>query len=422
MSRTRSESSGSSESASVDIVDTYNGEITNEYTVKCGTQSNYEKKIVDVVTPNFLKRIQRGDIINNPLTIRSSEHIQSMDGSLVYRNWNTGNGVNPVNGATTSWSLQVYGGIGHGTWTKLEGNEAFQSRMSFARQKCIANIDSSNFAFGEDVAEISSTLRALKHTFNVIKNPAKTMYKISKRIRRLALRKVRRAKDLGHILEMSDALADAFLTYRFVATPIMKSMHDAVDAYNNPVKPKTKRLIARSKEEQSFNVSGLIYNDTVTLLQGEQSSLIERASIIYEIKNPIYDWKFHLGLRAKDIPATLWAVTTLSFMVDRIYDISSFVKGATNLADPSIQILSGSTSSEYKFDRNYKTVAIDTHDAKSSFDVSSDVVRDSIYNKTRSVWLPSMLDTAPTLDLPGLVDTDIKTADLVALVYSNLRP
>jgi len=285
--------------------------------------------------------------------------------------------------------------------------EAHQSAMAYA----IAHIDSSEFSFGEDIAEIRETLGFLR-------NPIKSLTDISRRHSKHA-KKV----SIKNGVSIAQAMSDTYLTYRFAYTPAVRSMSDAMTAlaYRSIERSDPPRLTARGHAKVSLPVeNGTLDLPPFGFKTTASGELSVRAQILYTGSGIDKNSKLQqLGLRAKDIPETIWAVMPYSFMVDRIWNVSQFIRGITNLSDPRITILAASVTEKLEQNRSVQFVSQDT--ASWTMSGEGNVVSDSTFTYTRTVWHPSALDAVGKSDLANLVSDSLKIADLVTLIFSRLR-
>lgn len=372
----------------------------------------------DVVVPNYRRRIANGEIINNPCSYvrdtiatdgdgystgyKSATQCWEASGPISYRHAEITESTyyNNMVAANLSPSLQPM----------------MKSSAARAKQLAISNMDITPYAFGEDAFEIGETLRFLR-------SPLGSLFNLSKQFnksKRKALRK--KGRRLRTVKAQTKAIADVWLQYQFAASPLVRSMADALEAYYYVPRRDPERLTARgfSTDEQSEEALNCHYTySTKTVWWDLSHSRMEdyHASILYEVSNPIKDMAWRLGFRVKDVPSTLWQVMPLSFMVDRVWDVSSFVEGVTNLADPRVKILAGSLREKIKWDFSYQIVASKTTGYTGSTIGEKRTTTHFEYN--RVPWSPSVSDTIPRTTLWNLVDSATKIADLSALVIAR---
>jgi hypothetical protein len=302
----------------------------------------------------------------------------------------------------------------------------------------VAQIDSTPYAFGEDVGEVRETLRFLRHPFSSLlklgKNFERDVLRASKRKlkskRQLIIADIRRRKFLSDNLaykpsiRRANALAQVWTEYQFAAAPLVRSALDALEAatfYREAQPPK--RVTARGFAESTVDITdeakrywtaGIF--DTFT----RRRQLVREChtGILYQVSNPVQDTKWLLGLRLKDVPETAWQLMPYSFMLDRVLNISRIVRGVTNLLDPTVRILAGWVVAKDADTRELTYVSQARNDGWTVV-VSGDLLRDDVFSYRRDTWIPSMSDVVPPVTPRGLIDDASKTADLVSLVYQR---
>jgi len=228
------------------------------------------------------------------------------------------------------------------------------------------------------------------------------------------------AKHQDEVVAASFLAADTWTAYRFAALPLSRSLVDAVSFAWEGVKKHPPRRTARG-----FNVNISESNDSVVLdgrTFDRTCTVNERlkASILWTGENQKHDWRYELGLRNKDIPETLWQLLPLSFMVDRVSNISNSIRAVTNLLDPSLSILAGSVVRRSEVTQ---TIRLSKHSA-SGWDISianPSTITQKSFVYERSTWNPSLSDIRPGFQPAGLVEDFTKTADLLAIIVGRLQ-
>jgi hypothetical protein len=406
-----------------DYTTRYEGPIGDVFTTDSHTES-----ITDVVTPNYRSRIKDGAIINNPcsysnLTLTSGSGYLKQKSILGF--YATGNGQ-----GITTWSGPVSQYYGGGFQTPVAFDEALSDLHKSAMSYAISQIDSSEFGFGEDIAEIRETL-------GFIRNPIKSIAEISKRHRKAAFKLARKRNsrvwhlsDKTHVAlrarEVTRAMNDTFLTYRFAYTPLVKSMSDAVDAlaYRTVKRVEPPRQTARGFATYKDRSDGFFDSDVwgYTYEHTEEVDASVSAQILYATTGIKRNSHGNiLGLRVKDIPETVWAVMPYSFMVDRIVNVSQMIRGITNLSDPRITILAASVTQRIDQTRSFKLLSDNlSHPNYVASEIEGNLVEEHSFSYTRSVWNPSVVDTIGVTSLPNLVSDSLKIADLTSLILSRI--
>jgi len=341
----------------------------------------------DVVTPNFHRRIADGEIINNPCRFTGSA-VSIGSGSIA---WTPPEAANVYFSGATCLNKRSKYGVDF-----LQ--ELSESDYRTAKLRALASLDSTPFAFGEDMLEIRETLRFLR-------NPVKSLYDLSNAVKRKSARGV------------GLSVADAYLGYRFAFSPLVRTAYSAARASVTKDRTESVRLTARG-----FSSNSLSADDTVlggSAYQFYRSSSHEnriKASILYSVSNPAYSTRWKLGLRTKDIPYTMWQVMPYSFMIDRLVDVSSMISGFVNLLDPSVRILAASCSRRATHNSR---VALSVQPGVSDLSASgNDAIASETYE--RSIWNPTAHDVVPPFRVDNLVSSATKIGDLLALTIANL--
>lgn len=359
-------------------------------------------KMDDVVWDNFKKRIQNGQIINNPMSyVRNSVELS---GSMDYQ-YDDGPNRYQVTGPTTAYNHDNDNIL-------ITGSVDAQADVARCKQKAIAEIDSTPYEFGEDSLELGETLRFLR-------NPLGGLLGLSRKFRKDFRKRVKKL-DPKAIQAFAKAHASLWLQYRFAVSPLIRSTMDALEAYSSepPLEPPRKTARGFSFEEDSDTSTDLAPNSWIYKVVQHKSSQ-GKATILYMVTNPCYDWSYRLGFRPKDFPTTIWQIMPYSFMVDRLYDVTSFSKGAINLGDPMVRILMGCYSEHNEKTSLFETVgrSPDPYGVVNSSD--KPIYTDFTYN--RSPWVPTFSDTVPKLKPLGLVEDATKITDLITLILGNFR-
>jgi len=355
-----------------------------------------DKKIVDTVTPNYATLIMSGVIVNNGMTFTKTEQVFN-PGSAVY-----------LVGREPNKTKRIVNGSIEGLW----GNKFIP--LSFlpepddgspsAKLKALANIDSTPHEMGEDVFEIRQTLK-------FVRNPLKALHTLSKSFKRDVKRRRRG-------VNRSNALASVWLQYRFAVTPLVNSAYSILDGLSDfkRSRPPTRRALGFSNAALDSNRS--YFRAPLTWSQQGSRKISWRAGIGYKITNPAAEWRFVYGLRKKDVPLVLWQIVPLSFMVDRIVNISESISGLTNLLDPNITIRYAWVT---KKDEIIQTSALTDHANLDLVSMQSGKAKLTTFSYNRQPWNPSIFDLVPPFKLKGLIDSVTKVTDLVALIVQNFR-
>lgn len=372
-----------------------------------------EESMDDVVTFNYKELIARGAVINNPCLYACRTVTSTGTGysNVVKDNGEGWNAYGPL----TQRRLNVDNAKVTALWSANVPDLILNTSVSRAKQLAISNMDTTPYAFGEDAFEIRETLKFLRNPLSSLSNLGKTFSKHKKS----TLKGMR----LKSIKEKAEAVASVWLQYQFAASPLVRSVQDGLEAYAYKEPTKPERLVARgfSKDADHQEVSGVSYLAGGVRHYwdlGHSKSEDVHASILYEVSNPRTDMNWRLGFRAKDLPSTLWQVVPLSFMIDRLLDVSSFIEGVINLADPNVKVLAASVREKTEYTTS-KQLTNQTYSGWTSSDIQGEVFSETQFEYRRNPWIPSVSDTVPGFTPKNLVDTATKMADLTALVIAR---
>jgi len=370
------------------------------------TTLDVSEEMDDFVVSDFHKRRNAGEIINNPMSyLKDSIYCTTGGRSSILQ-------AGKLYEIYGSGSLTDYQRLDKGSpWVGgiyPPPVEPSLDAVQAAQSKAMGNIDRSPYSFAEDIAEF-------RETFRFLKNPLGSLRDLSK-----SFKKDVDVLSSRRYLRRAQAIANVYLQYRFALSPLVRSAHDLIEAQSDKIRRPVRRT-ARGKEAYTVHNSGQGKSKSYYVWEGSTSVTAEtKAGILYEVANPLNDWQYKYGLRFKDIPETLWAITPYSFMVDRIFNISQAIRGVVSFLDPRVKILAGWTTQKRSQASTLSYVNY-TYPSASAVTIQPDiraVVSDSY---VRSVWNPSIKDAVPRLELAGLIDTSTKLADLAALILQRLR-
>lgn len=405
------------------------------------TDQSYEK-MTDVVTDNYRKRIANGEIINNPCTYEkvTTKHTTGSASAE----------LTPPDSVNTRWDMSgpmcalMLDTLGIDPVEEISLDiDDYAYLHDSAKLQALSNIDKPSFAFGEDVGEIRETLKFLR-------SPTRSILDLGYSFRRAFRRKIKkerlqgvleRARNLDEqrikgiktsisrdqlksFRELNEAHASVWLSYRFALSPLLRSVSDAWDAtvkWDKSVEY-PERLTANGYAHSADAETSLSSSGPHHFKCYRNHAVRHHSTILYTISNPVRDWKWRYGLRVQDIPHTLWQLLPYSFVVDRAVDISSSVRGLTNLANPKVTILSGSHT---VMDDLVKDTIYLSRDSVSPWTITSftpSTLTRTEFSYKRIKWRPSVVDVIPPTNIGGLVDDATKIADTIALGIGLFRP
>lgn len=298
----------------------------------------------DVVNHNYKQRVAAGEIFNNPC-YRVTRSFEETPGSYVYQH--------KITGKTGSYNGSVLGrmkAVGVASDTLPTVHLPYDSIVNNAMLAALADVDSSQFNFGEDLAEISKTISSLKGIATDLIDVATSF---QRGVWRAGVRELRGKTALDSAIKSHDAVAKAWLKARYEYRPLVISLGDllsvywgALDAMSNKVRGRATGT-AEGQDSASgsyiLNVGHLIDVDYVV-----QHHYKARGFILYtsDIKNTV---SRQLGLGMKDLIPTLWAVTPYSFLIDRFLNVTDLIRAAQNAFDTRIKVLASGVSTSYSY-------------------------------------------------------------------------
>jgi len=380
------------------------------------TSNRLNAHITDVVTSRFHERVAEGEIINNPMQY-VKDTIESSVGGRITSRFATQDYESSGGGCLSAFLAQWLADIGQGynVADLLTVPEPNFDMSTAAKVQCLSRIDSTPYSFGEDIGE-------LRETIEFMKNPAKSLRDLTRAFNKDAWKRLRKLNLLSGkqlALKRAQAIADVWKSYSFAAAPLVRSWSDLGKAAAENTK-RPERRTARGKSEFTDAISEYSNFPNYAWSTTVKTEQTIRTGVLYEHSNPINDWKFKYGLRLKDAPETYWQLLPLSFMVDRVYNLSHMLKALTNLADPNVTILAAWSTTKREVEQTRK-VENYTHPSALSTSLSPDIERYKTFSYNRVVWEPTISDAVPPFRKDQLVDSASKVADLASIILGFVK-
>lgn len=195
---------------------------------------------------------------------------------------------------------------------------------SLVSNRLLAKIKSQTWSAVVDLAELPETLRFLVDS-------VRAMYRI--------YRDLKRGRPFKSVKVNLDEAASFWMAWRYAVMPIVYSIQDAVKWAQEPEDVIGRKLVARTHVKVDFanQPSG---DKTV---QWHLSGKL-RGVVAYRVTGNRSAMK--LGFSLAELPAVLWEVTPLSFVVDWILPIGDALSGLS--ATNNVEFLDGYTSLRFK--------------------------------------------------------------------------
>jgi len=361
--------------------------------------------MTDTVSAKFHTRSMQGEVINNPMSYVKTS-VKS-----------TGGGIFDVIQSGQHYEVKGAGSMTTALATLLGNSQGFysvpptppSSQADWSRQQAMGNLDRSPYAFAEDIAEWRQMLTFMKSPFASMRNLSKEF----ENYKQWSMRK----RALTH----AKAIANAWTEYQFAFLPLVRSANDLLESFSSKDNP-SKRKTARGKAEWSGQKTDSFRQSNAYVFSSSASTEETwRSGILYELTNPSQGWRDKYGLRFKDIPETLWAVMPYSFMVDRVSNFSQALRGVVGFLDPNVKILAGWSTQKKSTFKSRSFTDYDYSAGVTYKNIQPDLDVKETFEYNRSVWDPSISDAIPIVDLPNLVDSSTKIADLAALILQRIR-
>lgn len=367
--------------------------------------------MTDVVTPNFRKRIRAGELILNPMSW-SRVAFEAADGSSA--SCSQGRPIGTSQYCNDRY-LMISGSMNLTYWfmkTHPPSCPLLDVDVTSDEQviiSAVAGVDPTTYHVMEDVLQLRQFSESLLH-------PIQGMKDIAVQYARARTR--------------AKALANAWAKYRFELLPLLGTAEALIRTALGPAKRLEPGIRLRSSSTTSGHDHG---NGTATDSSGgytyaynQTRTIRKRAVVYYTLSRAHSGISQSLGTRFKDLPTGLWNTMTLTFMIDRLINISQFITAISNLCDPDIHVEGGCLTvwdysrSENQLlqlvNNNQDGVQIIQFDTKPVIMMHDNVER-TIVNPITTATSPLNLDFRPQ----DLVSNTSRVLDLLAITIQKLK-
>jgi len=324
--------------------------------------------------PNYFERKRKGELILGPST-RTVSKLRAGGHSFSYT-------LKPVPTANGAWLGDAYLPQGSLTQNFLGYYPAALAEASLESQAtlddsamvaAVAGITKPNYSLMEDILTVRQNIGLLQAPLGGLKD---------------AFLNFRKAKTLlvagkPHLLPDPyrgiSLISDLYLGFRFVVTPTVKSLHDLFEGLLTSHDKLQKDVLLRST-----GVASSRGTKDLTSKSGSanfwSTSAIDRKSkaiVYYRLIHEVSGWQQVFGLRGKDLPTGIWNCIRLSFMIDRVFNVSNYLTAVSNLTDPNVVLQGGMLVNVSNNFRQYRFTSMDNSSTR-TYTGAGDMVTESV--------------------------------------------
>lgn len=367
---------------------------------------NYDYTVMtDVVTPNFRRRIKAGELILNPMSWSrvaysaadgfSFSCVLGSDPNDCYLKTATGSGS-----MNYSWRM-IAASMGPDCPLLDPMVESDEQTVLNA----MAAVDPTAFNVMEDVLQLRQFAESIAHPISSMRDIAKQYANAKTRAR---------------------SMANAWAKYRFEFLPLLGTAEALIRTAIGPATRLEKgvRLRATAVTSGSDRKKGQCWDKTNVCEWSYNNHRVvrKRAVVFYTLSRVHTGLGQNLGTRFKDLPTGLWNTVTLSFMIDRLINISTFITAVSNLCDPDIHVEGGcltvwdytyTESQLLRFRQHDGYVLVDTKPVVAK----ADTCNRTVVNPIAIAANPLSMDFRPI----GLVSDMNRVLDLLAITIQKLK-
>lgn len=382
------------------------------------------KEMDDVVTLNFVKRREAGEVIINPLLYRVEKKVLP-DDTASYTSTYPGYPSKVIPDSASANLLRSIVGYSPQSGNILAPDPLIDegSELDLLKQTCFAFVDDPEYGFGEDLLSIRETIASLA-------NPLRSVDRLMKAFHKKAYQHVPPASK-STPLERAEAIAGLWAQYSFEIYPLMESIENIYMYLEKDVVQNLRRTSRSRKtlQNETFAEFSGAFNGSsfFKLPKMYGSGINHRVRTIEYRVGLIYEASFrdtmieHLGLRSKDLVVAAYEVIPLSFMLDRIINVKRSIQSLINFFDPNVKILGGFVTKRDTESSSHLMTSWSFDLPEFTVDTFAPLPHvEETFTLTREKWDPSLGLAIPILNPGRLVDSAHKVADLASLLVLNL--
>lgn len=302
----------------------------------------FARSCKDIVTPNYRRLIDAGQIINNPFwsakaTCEQGGIAQKTSVAESIGQWQAGITVaNDVQHILHGDSRFLFGSPFDDDGDiprNIVPNVDVQRLISRTSTSALAKVDEGN-------AALMVTLGEMRETLNLFRTPLSSLLAFLQNNKKLMKRLSRDLPPWGPFAKgLYGNLAADYLKFYFGVMPILRDFESMVEAYIHEGTT-LERETARSKDSDEFE-SSVSYShlplkkgiSTYSVITSHKEEVTVRSGILYAPSVSTYVKQF--GLRATDLLSAGWQLLPWSFFVDYFLNIGKVIRALTPRPDVS---------------------------------------------------------------------------------------
>lgn len=366
------------------------------------------KTTTDVVTPNYVRRRSRGEVIINPFETVTIKRDCTLDGPSAAYKCSTGGPYTMVCerayfGAALAGAKAVMP-----TFPSLFSPEELLNAKEIAATKCWA-------AINKEETQTLVFLAELGQTISLLRNPLRSIQSFLSKVRS---DKEKNASAALRSLTVGQYLAKEWLTYRYGWSQLYRDVYSTLKALEKDERTGLLNAIGHYRMEKE-NTESLVIDSSPFRVYANRTTIEKisvKCGVFYKGSRSTKDY---LGLTPEALLETAWEVIPYSFVVDWVVGVQSYLKGL--IAQLSTPVLGSYTTVRQTFIKTaYPTSTVARPADAANWNVTGDVrgtISVSMYKTTRT---PGILPPALKFDLKIQDFLDIRVLDSLALIANIL--
>jgi hypothetical protein len=280
----------------------FNGTVNTTYTSPTHLRSGEFKTTTDVVTRGFRRKMNAGEIINNPFYSQEIKRTKYYTGHKVRRKSGSGS------------TIQYYEGDNlYGSPDPVPSPSVDVTALrALAGTQAAANVLKPDIDGLVEVAEFREAVR---------------LFDLKRNLLDLHLKDILKAKGVSRFGLGTRVIANNWLKYRYGIMPLVRLCDQALHLGKEP---KPLRLVARGSASDSASRSDTVSDNggnfwNVSFAVDQTLEVSVRAGVLYEIIQSHNRYGFNFS----DLPAAAWELVPYSFVVDWFSNVGNFIRGVT---------------------------------------------------------------------------------------------